>query len=84
MRVLGPGTFPAAKPVSFEQLSTGKEDSQFVEIHGVARAVRLEEQRLYFIIEVATGEGRDRATVRTVRKAEWTQRSLPTTNRPAN
>jgi PAS domain S-box-containing protein len=58
IRLLGPGEFPKAKPVSFGQLSTGQEDSQFVEIHGVARAVRLEEQRSYFVIEVATGEGR--------------------------
>ena len=58
MRVLGPGVFPAATPVSFEQLSSGQEDSQFVEVRGVVRSVRLEEQRLYFLIEVATGEGR--------------------------
>ncbi len=58
LRLLGPGNFPPAKPVSFEQLSSGHEDSQFVEVRGVVRAVRLEEQRLYFVIEVATGEGR--------------------------
>ena len=58
IHVLGPGTFPAAEPVSFEQLSSGCEDSQFVEVHGVVRAVRLEEDRLFFIIEVATGDGR--------------------------
>jgi hypothetical protein len=58
MRVLGPGNYPSAKPVSFEQLSSGHEDSQFVEVRGVVRSVRLEEQRLYFVIEVATGEGR--------------------------
>jgi PAS domain S-box-containing protein len=56
--VLGPGSFPAAKPVSFEQLSSGQDDSQFVEVRGVVRSVRLEEQRLYFLVEVATGEGR--------------------------
>jgi len=58
MRLIGPGTFPAAKPVSFEELSSGREDSQLVEVRGVVRAVRLEENRLYFQIEVATGEGR--------------------------
>jgi PAS domain S-box-containing protein len=58
IRVLGPGNFPSAKPVSFEQLSSGHEDSQFVEVRGVVRSVRLEEQRLYFVIELATGEGR--------------------------
>ncbi|HWQ91014.1 MAG TPA: PAS domain-containing sensor histidine kinase [Clostridia bacterium] len=57
-QVLGQGPFPPAKPVSFEQLVTGREDSQFVEIHGVVRSVRLEDQRLHFIVEVATGDGR--------------------------
>lgn len=58
MHVLGPGKFPDAKPVSFEQLSSGQEDSQFVEVRGVVRSVRLEEERLFFVIELATGEGR--------------------------
>jgi len=58
IQVLGPGKFPDAKPVSFEQLASGQEDSQFVEVHGVVRSVRLEEQRVYFVMEVATGEGR--------------------------
>jgi PAS domain S-box-containing protein len=64
MRVVGPADFPTAKPVSFEQLSTGQEDSQFVEVRGVVRSVRLEEQRLYFLVEVATGEGRLTARAR--------------------
>jgi len=58
LRVLGPGQFPEAKSVSFEQLTSGREDSQFVEVRGVVRSVRLEEDRLYFMIDVATGEGR--------------------------
>jgi PAS domain S-box-containing protein len=58
IRILGPGTFPQAKPVSLEQLVSGQEDSQFVEVRGVVRSVRLEEERRYFQIEVATGEGR--------------------------
>jgi PAS domain S-box-containing protein len=58
LRVVGPGVFPDAKAVSFEQLTSGREDSQFVEVRGVVRSVRLEEERLYFLIEVATGEGR--------------------------
>lgn len=58
IQMLGPGKFPLAKPVSFEQLASGQEDSQFVEVRGVVRSVRLEEQRVYFVMEVATGEGR--------------------------
>jgi hypothetical protein len=56
LTVLGLGTFPVAKPGSVEQLSTGREDSQFVEVRGVVRSARLEEERIYFVIEVATGE----------------------------
>jgi PAS domain S-box-containing protein len=56
IHVPGEGTFPQARPVSFEQLASGQEDSQFVEVHGVVRSVRLEEQRLYFLIDVATGD----------------------------
>src|SRR5215471_6227713 len=56
IRVTGEGTFPKAKPVSFDQLASGQEDSQFVEVHGVVRSVRLEEQRLYYLIDVATGD----------------------------
>ncbi len=58
IQVLGPGEFPPARQVSFERLSSGQEDSQYVEVRGVVRSVRLEEQRLYFIFEMATGEGR--------------------------
>jgi len=34
VRVLGQAVLPTAKPTSFEQLSTGQEDSQFVEVVG--------------------------------------------------
>src|ERR1035437_5583543 len=34
VKVLGEGTMPAAKPVSLEQLVSGREDSQFVEVIG--------------------------------------------------
>lgn len=58
LEVIGPGEFPTARRVSFERLSSGQEDSQYVEVRGVVRSVRLEEQRLYFIFEISTGEGR--------------------------
>lgn len=35
--VLGQGPLPPAKPVTFEDLMSGEEDSQFVEIHDVVR-----------------------------------------------
>ena len=58
IRILGRGTFPAAKPVTFEQLASGQEDSQFVEIHGIVRAAYFDQASGYFFVEIATGGGR--------------------------
>ena len=48
--ILGNGTLPQAKPVTFDQLASGKEDSQFVEIAGIVRSVRFDETSQYFSI----------------------------------
>lgn len=56
--ILGAAKLPEAKPVSFEELASGQEDSQFVEISGVVRTVRFDEQNSYYLIELATGQGR--------------------------
>jgi PAS domain S-box-containing protein len=58
IQILGEGTFPAAKPVTFEQLVSGQEDSQFVEVRGIVRAVHFDEENRYFLVEIATGGGR--------------------------
>lgn len=58
IQILGQGTFPAARSVTFDQLSSGQEDSQFVEIHGIVRAANFEETSGYFLVEIATGGGR--------------------------
>ncbi len=58
VKVLGAGTFPPAKPVSYEDLASGEEDSQFVEIHGIVRTVSFDPQTKYYSIEIATGGGR--------------------------
>ena len=58
IRILGEAKLPEAKPVSFEELESGQEDSQFVEISGVIRAIRFEEQGSYYVIDLATGQGR--------------------------
>jgi len=58
IQILGPGTFPAPKPVTFEQLVSGQEDSQFVEAHGIVRAVHFDQDSGYFQVEIATGGGR--------------------------
>jgi PAS domain S-box-containing protein len=56
--ILGTGTFPQAKPVNFEQIASGQEDSQFVEIHGTVRAVQFDDQSGFYLVDVATGGGR--------------------------
>ncbi len=58
IQILGRGTFPDAKPVTYEQLTSGQEDSQFVEIHGIVRAVYFDPTSSYFFVEIATGGGR--------------------------
>jgi hypothetical protein len=58
VHVVGHGELPAAKLVTFEQLASGREDSQFVEISGIVRSVQLPEGSQYHLIEIATGGGR--------------------------
>ncbi len=54
---IGPGQYPEAKPVTFEQVAAGGEDSQFVEISGILRAVQWDPATKYFDIQIATGGG---------------------------
>ena len=61
--VLGAGTFPPATPVSYEQLASGEQDSQFVEIRGIVHAVAFDPQTKYYSVEIETGGGRVTALV---------------------
>lgn len=54
----GEKKLPTAKPTTYEELATGTEDSQFVGITGIVRAVRRPENSQYYQIEIATGGGR--------------------------
>ena len=58
VRVTGLASLPVPKRVTYEQLASGKEDSQFVEITGVVRSVKLHEASQYHQIEIVTGGGR--------------------------
>jgi len=58
VQILGEAPLPTAKPASFQQLASGQEDSQFVEISGIVRSARLDEELGYHLIELATGGGR--------------------------
>lgn len=55
VKVIDEGPLPAAKPVSIEQLVSGREDSQFVELSGIVRSVRFEEESQHYLIELVTG-----------------------------
>jgi PAS domain S-box-containing protein len=55
VQVLGDGKIPAAKPVSLEQLVSGQEDSQMVEVSGIVRAVHFEKDSGYYSIDLAMG-----------------------------
>lgn len=58
LKVVGQAPLPPAKPVTYEQLASGVEDSQFIEITGVVRAARALEDSQYAVIEIVTGGGR--------------------------
>ena len=58
INILGEGIFPEANPVSFEQIASGQEDSQFVKIHGTVRAAQFDAESGYYLVEIATGGGR--------------------------
>jgi PAS domain S-box-containing protein len=56
VQILGEGQMPTPKAASFEQLASGQEDSQFVEVRGIVRASYSEAG--HQLIEIATGGGR--------------------------
>src|SRR6185295_15432143 len=58
VQVAGEMPLPSAKPVTYEQLASGTEDSQFVEITGIVRSVRTLDNSPYHQIEITTGGGR--------------------------
>ena len=58
IQILGEAVLPEAKRVSFEELESGQEDSQLVEISGVVREIRFEETGAFYLIDLATGQGR--------------------------
>ncbi len=70
IKILGAGTFPAAQPVTFEQLVSGQKDSQFVETHGIVRAVQFEVESGYYLVEIAAGGGRLTAYAKNLPVAE--------------
>jgi PAS domain S-box-containing protein len=62
-KVLGQGKFPAPKPVSFEELASGREDSQFVEFTGIVRSAQFDQEAQYYVVDIAGTGGRLKAYI---------------------
>jgi PAS domain S-box-containing protein len=58
VRIIGTADLPAPNAATFEQLASGKEDSQFVEVAGIVRSVDFDETSKHYLIDLATGGGR--------------------------
>jgi len=58
VKVVGTGTMPAARPVTLEQLVSGRLDSQLVEFSGIVRSVRFEKESQYYLLDFAKGSER--------------------------
>ncbi len=54
----GNAPLPPPKLVTYEQLASGVEDSQFIEITGIVRSAQAIEDSQYHLLEIATGGGR--------------------------
>jgi signal transduction histidine kinase len=57
IKIVGNSALPTPKPVTYERLAAGREDSQFVEIAGIVRSVQLNAASQCFLVEIATGGG---------------------------
>lgn len=55
VRVIGSGTLPQARRVSFESLSTGSEDSQWVELEGVVHRVEVNDAHPLLHLKTPSG-----------------------------
>ncbi|NOS72529.1 MAG: sensor histidine kinase [Verrucomicrobia bacterium] len=64
IKVVGKGELPKAKPVSLEELVSGREDSQYVEVVGTVRSVRFEQESEYYLVDMVMGGERFTAYTR--------------------
>jgi signal transduction histidine kinase len=58
VQTAGAAPLPAPKLVTYEELASGVEDSQFVELNGIVRSDRWLEDSQYHLIEITAGGGR--------------------------
>ena len=64
VKAVGAGKMPAAKPVTLEELVSGRHDSQLVEFSGIVRAVRFEKESQFYLLDFAKGSERFTAYVK--------------------
>ncbi len=58
IEAVGQAPLPAPKVVTYEQLASGVEDSQYIQFTGVVRSAGLQADSQYYLIEIAAGGGR--------------------------
>ncbi|MFB3920848.1 MAG: PAS domain S-box protein [Terriglobia bacterium] len=63
IRVLGRGSLPTPKQVSFDRLASTSEDSQWVEVDGIVRQAAMQDE--YLVLDLAVSGGRVRTYVLT-------------------
>ena len=70
IKVVGEGNLPDAKPVTGQQLVSGQEDSQLVQVSGIVRAVQFDQVTRQYWIDVVTDGERFSAYVREIPAAQ--------------
>jgi len=73
VQVLGPVPLPEPRRPRWEELSLGREDSQWVEIAGIVHSAQIQEQLDRLVLSVAVGSGRVRVVVANYPKSAATQ-----------
>ena len=66
IKVVGQGNLPGAKPVTGQQLVSGQEDSQFVQVSGIVRSVTFDPGTGQYWIEFVTDGERFTASVKQI------------------
>ncbi len=63
VQVLGKGKIPTPRQVSYEELFSGKPDSQWVEVKGIVHSIRQDNDKEHLLIDIVTPLGKLQAYV---------------------
>ncbi|HWF19312.1 MAG TPA: ATP-binding protein [Verrucomicrobiae bacterium] len=58
IEAVGQAPLPAPKIVTYEELASGVEDSQYIQFTGIVRSAKLQDDSQYNLVEIAAGGGR--------------------------